>query len=67
MIPRRRSCAGGLRRRSTASAPAGVALEIGFVDEHWILPVGTLGEPDGSAVAALSAGMLLWPVPADGG
>jgi len=60
-----------LRRRLAQAVnrfrSAGVALEIGFVDEHWILPVGTLGEPDGSAVAALSAGMLLWPVPANGG
>ena len=28
---------------------------------------GMLGEPEGSAVAALTAGMMLWPAPADGG
>jgi hypothetical protein len=60
-----------LRRRLAQAVnrfrPAGVALEIGFIDEHWVLGEGTLGEAGGSAMAALTAGMMLWPTPADGG
>ncbi len=59
-----------LRRRLAQAVnrfrPAGVALEIGFIDEHWVLGDGVLGEAGGSALAALTAGMMLWPAPAGG-
>jgi len=47
--------------------PAGVAIEVGFVDEGWVLGTGVLGPPGGSAVAALVGGMALWPAPPDDG
>jgi hypothetical protein len=59
-----------LRRRLAQALnrfrPAGVALDIGFIDERWILGEGTLGEAGGSAVAALTGGMMLWLAPPDG-
>jgi hypothetical protein len=58
-----------LVRRRVAQAmdrfrPAGVALEVAFIDERWVLGEGMLGDADSSAVAALAGGMALWPAPA---
>jgi len=59
-------------RRRVAQAvdrfrPAGVALEVAFIDERWVLGEGTLGTTETSAVAALAGGVALWPAPPDSG
>ena len=55
----RRRLAGALDR----FRPAGIALEIGFIDDAWTLGEGVLGDPDSSALAALTGGLALSPAP----
>lgn len=43
--------------------PAGVALEIGFLDPRWTLGAATLGDFGRAPLAALESGLELWPAP----
>jgi hypothetical protein len=56
-----------LRRRVVQALdrfrPAGVALEVGFVEERWVLGDAVLGAAPESPVASLAGDMVLWPVP----
>jgi hypothetical protein len=62
--------AGEVRRRVAQAVdrfrPAGVALEVAFIDERWTLGEGVLGAGDSSALGALLGGMALWQAPAEG-